>query len=547
MKKLILAWVLVLGFAFAQMPSSVLAQTTTAKVLVLYDAPPNDAYSKLGLAYAIMLRNLLGHFNTNVTLAPVDSYTAGTVEMYQATFYLGDYYNNAIPAAFLADVVKTSKTVVWFKNNLWEVAWDPAYNFTARYGFTFTGMSGLAYTPTSSNPKPNFFDTVTYKNTSMVKYYAFNASTGVISADPDIGVTAVSDATKASVLVTIKDSQTGAQAPYVMRAGNFWYFADMPFSYIGPRDRYLVICDLLHDILGTNQPVLHRAMVRLEDVNAFTTTSSMKTLTDYMYSKRIPFSIATIPRYEDPLGAYNGGVPLTVHLAQASGLKQILNYALVRGGRIVMHGYTHQYNSTPNIDNAVSGNDYEFWLATQNRPVDEDSTQWASTRLSAGLQEFSSNGYVPFAWEAPHYQSSPLSIKAVPPLFKTTYQRVVYYTSDRPNLNSTAPNHDFSVGQFFPYIINTDYYGQRVLPENLGNIEYNICNIDPYSCLSYTWQDLYTNAQYALTVRDGFASFFFHPFWLEPDLGTSGLQDFQSLVNGITGLGFQWIGAYDAK
>jgi uncharacterized protein YdaL len=116
------------------------------------------------------------------------------------------------------------------------------------------------------------------------------------------------------VLVTIKDSHTGAQAPYVMRAGNFWYFADVPFSYIGPRDRYLVICDLLHDILGTNQPVRHRAMVRLEDVNAFTTTSSMKTLTDYMYSKRIPFSIATIPRYEDPLGAYNNGVPLTVHL-----------------------------------------------------------------------------------------------------------------------------------------------------------------------------------------------------------------------------------------
>ncbi|NLA20919.1 DUF2334 domain-containing protein [Burkholderia cepacia] len=547
MKKLILAWVLVLGFAFGQMPSTVLAQTTTANVLVLYDAPPNDPYTKLGMAYAIMLRNLLGHFNTNVTLAPVDSYTAGTVEKYQATFYLGNYYNNTLPAAFLSDVVKTSKTVVWFKDNLWEVAWDPSYNFTARYGFTFSGISGLAYAPTSSNPNPDFFDTVLYKNMSMVKYYAFNASTGVISADPDIGITAVSDATKASVLVTIKDSQTGAQAPYVMRAGNFWYFADMPFSYIGPRDRYLVICDLLHDILGTNQPVLHRAMVRLEDVNAFTTSSSMKTLTDYMYSKKIPFSIATIPLYQDPLGAYNGGVPLTVHLAQASSLKQALNYALIRGGSIVMHGYTHQYNSTPNIDNAVSGNDYEFWLATQNRPVDEDSTQWASNRLKAGLLELSTNGYVPFAWEAPHYQSSPLSIKAVPPLFKTTYQRVVYYTSDQPNLNSTAPNHDFSVGQFFPYIINTDYYGQRVLPENLGNIEYNICGIDPFSCLSYTWQDLYTNAQYALTVRDGFASFFFHPFWLEPDLGTPGFQDFQSLVNGITGLGFQWVAGNGVK
>lgn len=547
MKRFLLACLLTMGLLSAQWPATAYAQTTTAKVLVLYDAPPNDQYTKLGFAYAIMLRNLLGHFNTNVTLAPVSSYTAGNVENYQATFYLGSYFDSAIPPAFLSDVTATSKTVVWFKYNLWQVAWDTSYGFAARYGFTFTALRGLSTAPSSSNPAPDFFDTVTYKNQNMVKYYAFDANTGVVSADPDIGVTTVSDATKASALVTIKDSKTGEQAPYVMRAGNFWYFADMPLSYIGPRDRYLVLCDLLHDILVTNQPVLHRALVRLEDVNAFTTTTSMKSLTDYLYSKRIPFSIATIPLYQDPLGAYNGGVSLTVHLAQATGLKQSLNYALARGGKIVMHGYTHQYNSTPNTENAVSGNDYEFWLKTQNRPVDEDSVQWASGRLSAGLQELKGSGYTPFAWEAPHYQSSPLAMKAVPPLFKTTYQRAVYYTSDTPDLNSTAPNHDFSVGQFFPYIIKSDYYGQRIIPENLGNIEYNICSIDPFSCLTYTWNDLYTNAQYALVVRDGFASFFFHPFWLEPDLGTPGLQDFKSLVQGITGLGFTWVAADTAQ
>ncbi|MGR5480552.1 DUF2334 domain-containing protein, partial [Vibrio chagasii] len=81
---------------------------------------------------------------------------------------------------------------------------------------------------------------------------------------------------------------------------------------------------------------------------------------------------------------------------------------------VLMHGYTHQYSNIPNLINAVSANDYEFWLATQNRPVNEDSTQWAAGRLSAGLLELQLNGYFPFAWEAPHYQSSPLAIKAVP-------------------------------------------------------------------------------------------------------------------------------------
>ncbi|QCX51164.1 DUF2334 domain-containing protein [Ralstonia pseudosolanacearum] len=520
------------------------AQTTTANVLVMYDAPPNDQYTNLGFAYAIMLYNLLGHFNTQVTLLPVQNYTAGMTESYAATFYLGSYYNNPIPAAFLSDVSTTQKTIVWFKYNLWELAWNTAYPFTSRYGISFSGLRGMNVAPSSSNPNPGFFDTVSYKNLSMTKYYAFNAATGLISADPDIGVTAVTDATKAGSLVTITNATTQETAPYVMRSGNFWYFADMPFSYIGPRDRYLVVCDLLHDILGSNAATLHRAMIRLEDVDATVSVSTMKTLTDWMYDKKIPFSIAAIPLYKDPNGVYNGGVSQTIHLVNATGLKQSLNYAKVRGGKVLMHGYTHQYSNIPNLVNAVSANDFEFWLATQNRPVNEDSTQWAAQRLSSGLLEFQLNGYQPFAFEAPHYQSSPLSMKAVPKYFKSVYQRVVYYTSDNPQtLASTAPGHDFSVGQFYPYIIKKDYYGQRVIPENLGNIEYNICNIDPSSCLTYTAQDILANAQYAVVVRDGFASWFFHPFWLEPDLNEPGFADFQSVMNGISALGFSWVDA----
>jgi uncharacterized protein YdaL len=43
------------------------------------------------------------------------------------------------------------------------------------------------------------------------------------------------------------------------------------------------------------------------------------------------------------------------------------------------------------------------------------------------------------------------------------------------------------VGQFYPVRDQRkDYYGQRVLPENLGNIEYDISTIDPTSNYNYT-------------------------------------------------------------
>lgn len=132
-----------------------------------------------------------------------------------------------------------------------------------------------------------------------------------------------------------------------------------------------------------------------------------------------------------------------------------------------------------------------------------------------------------------------------------TNTNTICSNSDLYTLNSTANNHAFAVGQFFPYEIYSDYYGQRIIPENLGNIEYNICNIDPFSCLTYTWQDIYLNAQYAWVVRDGFASFFFHPFWLDSDMSgtaaSNAFQDFQILVKGISGLGYQWVDASTLK
>ena len=510
------------------------------KTLILYDAPSGTEFEKLGFAYAIMLKNLISHFNSDAELMPVQNYVAGKIEAYDATFYMGSYYDNPVPKALMVDMTTTTKTVVWFKYNLWQFAWDPQYNFAAKFGFNFSGLRGLNAAATSTAPTPGFFDTITYKSLPFVKYYAYNAQTNQVNADPDIGVTAITDSTKAMIVVPISNPKTNETAPYVVRAGNFWYFADMPFSYIGPRDRYLVVADMLHDILGSKAVENHRAMIRLEDVGALVSVNAMKTLSDYLYSKRIPYSIAVIPKYVDPLGVYNGGAAQTVPLSQATNLKKSLNYAVARGAEIVMHGYTHQYSNLRNKYTAVSGDDYEFWNIIANTPVAEDSTQWALGRYTAGLNDLKQNGYNPVAWEAPHYHASPLASKATTQVFKTTYQRVVYFTSDKPNMLATVSK-DFGVGQIFPYVIPKDYYGQRVLPESIGNIEYDISAIDPSSNFNYTWQDLLINAQYGLVVRDGFASFFFHPFWLEPEINKPGFADVKSLIDGITKLGYVWV------
>jgi uncharacterized protein YdaL len=64
----------------------------------------------------------------------------------------------------------------------------------------------------------------------------------------------------------------------------------------------------------------------------------------------------------------------------------------------------------------------------------------------------------------------------------------------------------------------------------------------------YTAQDILTNADYARVVRDGFASFFFHPFWLEAGLPvTTGRADFRQVIDGIKAMGYTWVGGVSLR
>jgi uncharacterized protein YdaL len=288
LKSFVLRAVAALAAAAAMLGvSTVQAQTTTPPpptVQVLYDAPSGTEWDKLGFAYAIMLRNLLGHFNAQVDLVPVQQYQAGGTEKYSATFYLGAAYDNQLPAAFLADAMSTTKPLVWFKYNIWQLAWNPAYNFTATKGINFAGLHGLSSQPSSTNPNPPFFDTVKYKGMDFVKYYQYDAGRNVVNADPDIGWVTIADVGKAQQIVPIASPQTRETSPYITRSGNFWYVADIPFSFIGPRDRYLVFADMLHDMLGIDHAFYHKAMVRLEDVGAMVSVQAMNQLSDYLGS-----------------------------------------------------------------------------------------------------------------------------------------------------------------------------------------------------------------------------------------------------------------------
>jgi uncharacterized protein YdaL len=486
------------------------AAPAAVSALIVYD--DTSEYAWIAEAYATQIANLSGRFGSHEAVR-ASAYTPGLIEAHTATIYVGSVYDNPLPAAFLADVQATAKPVIWLFNNIWSLgAWTDA--FSAAEGWRITGYADAADPVT----------TVTYKGRDLQRNLLAGYTMGIAITDP----------TKASVVAT-STTAGGIVRPWAVRSGNLTYIGDLPLSYLGENDRYLVLGDLLFDALAPATAERHRALVRLEDVGPNEDPADLRAVVDYLYRQRIPFSFGVYPRYVDPNGVYNDGVPETIRLKDRPAMVAAIKDAIAKGGVMIMHGWTHQYRNKANPYGGTSGDDFEFYLAHEDPattevvydgPVPEDSGSWATARLDGATQDFRAAGLAtPTIFEFPHYAASAADYRAVGTRFATRYERSLYPGGV---LRGAVPDYGHVVGQFFPYPVK-DVYGSKVLPENLGNYEPEPFNTHPARLPN----EIVATAARNLVVRDGFASFFYHPF-----LGVDGLR---TIVEGIRANGYVFV------
>ena len=247
----------------------------------------------------------------------------------------------------------------------------------------------------------------------------------------------------------------------------------------------------------------HTAIVRIEDVTPLDNPDKIRDITDYLSERGIPFLIAVVPIYVDPIG------DIRVSLSEKPEMADALRYAEINGGTIVMHGITHQYKD-------VTASDYEFWDANLNLPIQDENANLINRKIEMGLSEFSKNGLHPLIWETPHYTAS-----------NTFYQTISKYFSSVIEQRLSIENPDY--GQSFPYIIYKDIYGQKIYPENLGYIP-----LDPNpAAIKKAVDKILNGAEANLYVRDGFASFFFHSFL--------DIEILKELIDEIENLGYTFL------
>ncbi|RZS34011.1 uncharacterized protein YdaL [Herbihabitans rhizosphaerae] len=481
------------------------------KTLVLYDT--TGEWGFLGETYAVQIGQLASHGGP-WAMRPVGTYTAGEMRGYASVIYVGSTYDEPLPAAFLDDTLAGSTPVTWLHSNIWQLE-TRAGNFAAQYGFDPGEFDHSAVT------------TIRYRDTDL-RRDPLAAPSGIVSA-------AVTDPARATVVGTAV-RQNGTTFPWGVRSGGLTYLGEVPLSYIGDSDRYFAFADVISKQVRPSGPDRKRALVRIEDVGPDADPAELRAIADYLYSRRVPFSIALYSRYADPQGTYNGGKPLYRNLSQAPQVVSAVRYMIARGGTILMHGYTHQFGDLDNPYNGVSGDDFEFYRAHVDEqdyvrldgPVPGDSANWARGRISSARTAIALAGLPrPTIFEPPHYAASAVDYKVINSEFGLRYDRGLYFPGwcAGGTCGSGTPDYTRAYGQAFPYLVR-DSYGSTVIPEGLGNIETEWQNHHPPRLP----EQLLASARASRVVTDGVASFFYHPYL--------GVDMLRQVVEGVQGLGY---------
>lgn len=535
--------VLACGYAFvvaAIFGSPLNAEAATSgrrTACIYYDSSAKAPAYRLGEVYAIMTENLLGHFReVKPKFNAVISYTSGGIGSCSYIIYLGSFYGTEIPKDFLSDVAKTSKPVLWMNYNIWQLEeFMGKSQFAQRYGFSYDKVKSYK-TPPVDATKPSFFQRFFYKQGEFTKYYRWDLVKKKAIVSPDLVGITLKGATMVSVA---QRNDSDEQTPYIVRKGNFFYVADIPFSFIHESDRYLIITDLLFDFLGLPPRYQKRyALIRIEDIHALYFRDPLLQTVHLLADEKVPYAMTVIPRYVDQLGILDGNI-YDVKMSDRPEFLKVLRRARENGASFLIHGYTHQVSGVHSCS-GVSAADYEFWDGCGGAALPFANRQWVKTRLNSAIGLFNEAGLDYVGWTTPHYEASQLSYKVIAETFAHTVQRARYMPMD---VDASKDKITWT-GQFFPYIIYRDYYGQFIWPENLGGMivldrEFNRDgDQERYGYAQRSVADIKRSLKQLRVIRDAWASFFWHPQMIS---STAGLQSLRQIIQAIREEGYEFL------
>lgn len=510
----------------------------------------------------IHLSNLLSHFpEYQQVLLPLSAYKAGDLELCKYTVFLGVYPMIDLPVAFLSDLSRMKvgsrdSPFMWIGQNIDLL---PARVLTSMFSLAYKGTEEIKVVQDGDENgglSAQYFRNISYRDLDFFRDGVFSGTTFQTS-QPLVLVEPISNFNE--VLAFAKHNTDSTTTPYITRRNAAYFVADSPFSYYHPQDRSQVIGDVFFDFLDVQKDQgPKKAIVRLEDVHANLPIQTLGTSLKFFEDLLIPYTISLIPVFRDPLLQYNGKMLVKdLPLSSSPDFVRSIHDAIAGGASVAMHGVTHQRDEVANGLRGVSGEDFEFWDATLQTPLAEDSSNWLLDRLKTGYQELEQQGFKTGVWITPHYASSALDSIIFGQVFDWQMGRIPYATgcevngfTDLPplyrfriggaaafegqkrylgDIQSKCTESNVFAGQVFQYSIFGDDYGQRLIPENLG----------PVLPWVPGWDDqMKKGLDRNLVLRDAWSSLFVHPYLL---LDADIRDRLQGVIKYATEKGYQFV------
>lgn len=552
-------------------------------VQFFYDHPAlenNKKYLK-GRMYVIGLQNLLGHFPAiQQYIYPVETYQSGQFDRCEANIYIGSHFSNTLPAAFISDFVTTRKNVAWLGYNIQQLGPQALKNL---WSVSLLSYQTTDWSKLDADGRPGIYNDYLYKgetfercsypfppkSTEFINHYTYDYDIALLKP--------LNAAANKNVLAWGQFSLDKKKTPYIIRNKNHWYVADNPFSFICDGDRYFIFADILFDIL--DEPAQNGgkkfAFVRYEDVSPRQKLTNITTLADIFHQANVPYTISLIPVYADPLNIYQFGSH--IEIKDQPYFIEALKYAERKGASFIMHGVSHQYGKTKNPFSGVTAEDFEFWDKNNERPIKEDSVAYILNRLTYGFKLLANEHIKIDGWMTAHYSASPLDNVIFGEVFTWNVGRGNYFVSKITNpqplpeqltfdqagaspevtakrlklmkdLQVETLDTNYQLNQIFPYEIYGDYYGRRIIPEDLGNLQPFINN---QVITTRSVVDIMRDAKRYRVLRDVWASYFIHDLLLnlQSDHGLAKTEgdtsQISALIQTIKSYGYEYINLHD--
>ncbi len=521
-----------------QTSATTVAEATKC-VRIYYDSRYKD--DTTGRVSALYLENLIGHFkHVQQFVSPIEKYKKGDIDApmgpfarCEATLYLATYSENEIPRAFVEDFRTTTATVAWIGNNLPSFSERELYDLfgVAKY----RGIVGADLKKLDSEGKPGFYRHFHYLGETFEKSLDKDEhEPGGYGAAFDINELGMAEGTEGFVKAYAEHSSRNLVTPYILNKLNHWYVADAPFSYVHADDRYLIVADVLFDILKEEPLIKSKrpALLRYEDLHAELPQWQLDAFLELAREFKLKFALSVIPEFVDSRKVAAGETSVHVKLNDRPVFTDWIAQAIDEGGTLLQHGYTHQSDRMAN-PLGISGWDYEFWDFVTDGPMKGNSISGTLKRLEAGYEILRNADLVPSAWLTPHYMASPLDNFVIGQVFEWSIGGVQIgpftvgharlpksLTFDaggkgcREDREHLLPKLGFesnptveSEGFMSAYEVYGDVYGQGLLPETAGYL-------NPLGGIveRNTVDDMIYRMKRNLVLRDAWGSYFFHPF-----------------------------------